>query len=151
MTPDVGALERSEDEVHRIGQYQHHQSSAELRIVEVLAWAGLGAAEIDELMCSVEAGVIAGMQCIAVEMAYGPRDRGEEYEQGYTAGARRITDYLVESADRAYEQRGQAASALQLIAHLRQRERDQAAGGGYPGRSAGSGESPAGPHGPLGA
>ena len=130
MTPGVGALERSADEVHRIGQYQVHQTNAELRIIELLAASGLSAEVIDELMCSVEAGVLAGVQCIAIELAYGPRDRGPEYEQGYTDGARRITDYLVESADRAYEQRGASANALETIAYWRRRQVEQAGGQG---------------------
>lgn len=125
VTPGVGALERSEEPIHRVGQYQQHQGDAALRIVEVLTWAGLDPEEVDELLCSVEAGAIAGVQCIAVELAYGPRDRGEEYEAAWTAGARRISDFMVESADRAYERRGQAANALQAIAYWRQRLHEQ--------------------------
>ena len=129
MTPGVGALERSEDPLHRIGQYQHHQSDAQLRIVEVLTRAGLSAELVDELLCSVEAGVLAGVQCIAVELAYGPSDRGEAYRDAWTDGAQRIAAYLVECADRAYEQRGQTASALAAIAYWRQRQAEQAAQG----------------------
>ncbi|WP_160311203.1 hypothetical protein [Streptacidiphilus anmyonensis] len=126
MTPGIGALERSEDPIHRVGQYQVGQSNAALRIVEVLTWAGLPVEEVDELLCSVEAGAIAGAQCIVVERTgCADRERGERFEAGWDAGVTVVSDDLVAMADRAYERRGQAASAVRLLAHLRQRAEDR--------------------------
>jgi hypothetical protein len=72
---------------------------------------------------------IAGAQCIVVEhTGCAGRERGEGFEAGWDAGVTVVSDDLVAMADRAYEQRGQAASAVQLLAHLRHRQEDQAPG-----------------------
>lgn len=96
------ALERSADPIHRIGQYQVDQSNAALRIVEALVAAGLPVEEVDELLCSVEAGAIAGAQCIVVEhTGCADHEHGEQFETGWDAGVTVVNDDLVAMADRA--------------------------------------------------
>lgn len=71
-------------------------------------------------MCSVEVEAIMGAQCLVVERTdCGSGERGEDFEAGWHEGVTRVSDDLVTIANRAYEQHGHAASALQLIAHLR--------------------------------
>jgi hypothetical protein len=90
---------------------------------------------VDELVCPVEAGAIAGAQCVVVERTgCAGRERGKDFGDSWDTGVTVVSDDLVAIADRTYEHRGQAADALRLIAHLRQREqqrgRDQAARNG---------------------
>jgi len=76
-------------------------------------------------------GAVAGAQCVVVERTdCGDQERGEDFEAGWDAGVTVISDDLVAIADRTYEQRGRGAPALQLLAHLRQREQLATGGGG---------------------
>ncbi|MFC1428505.1 hypothetical protein ACEZCY_35625 [Streptacidiphilus sp. N1-12] len=116
--------------LRRVTEYQAHASNAALKLFEVLAAAGVSNEDAEELVCAVEAGAIAGAQCVVVERTgCAGRERGEDFEAGWDAGVTVVCDDLVAIADRTYEQRGRAAPALQLLAHLRQRAQSKEAGG----------------------
>lgn len=52
-------------------------------------------------MCSVEAGVIAGAQCVVVERTgCRDRERGEAFEAGWDPGVTVVSEDLVDIADR---------------------------------------------------
>ncbi|MEY9966847.1 hypothetical protein ABIA33_004912 [Streptacidiphilus sp. MAP12-16] len=94
---EVGAMERSEVPLRQVTHYQQNSSEACLRLV-VVELGGCG-----------------------------DREHGQDYEAGWDKGVTAVSDQLVAIADRTYEQRGQAASALQPITHLRQQERARSA------------------------
>jgi hypothetical protein len=120
----------SKDPLRRVTEYQAHASNAALKLFEVLTAAGLSNEDAEELVCAVKAGAIAGAQCIVVERTgCADRERGEVFGDGWDAGVSVVSEDLVGMADRAYEHRGRATGALQLLAHLR-RLPDPAAGDG---------------------
>ena len=78
----------------RVTEYQAHASNAALKLFEVLA-AGLSIEDAEELVCSVEAEAIAGVQCVVVERTgCGGQKRGEDFEADWDAGVTVVSDDL---------------------------------------------------------
>lgn len=74
-----------------------------------MAALGMSAADVDELICSVEAGAIAGAWSSVAELAEGvPGGHGLEFKSAWMAGAGAVTGALVDAADLLYQQRGRA-------------------------------------------
>ncbi|MFJ6785204.1 hypothetical protein [Streptomyces yangpuensis] len=118
----------SSDSLHRVTQYQTVGTNARLRVFALLQAQGVPASEADDLVAALEAGAVAGAQSEVVELdGMAPRLRGPEFEDGWDAGVRTVSEALVGIADRDWSRRGgRSAGAAELAVHIadvRQRER----------------------------
>ncbi|MEU9158096.1 hypothetical protein AB0D59_48125 [Streptomyces sp. NPDC048417] len=138
----ASAPELSTDPRQRMGDYQTMAVNARMRIYAILAAAGLEPDDADELVCSVEAGAVAGGHCrVEEKFAMAPDSKGEAYGEGWDGGVSAATATLVSTADSAYRQRGRAlttSAAMKLgeIIH----NRLQAAEKAGPAETTNSGE-----------
>lgn len=74
-----------------------------------MAALGMSAADVDDLMCSIEGGAVAGVWSSVAELAEDvPGGHGREFESAWMAGAGAVTSALVDAADLLYRQRGRA-------------------------------------------
>ncbi|MFF6961692.1 hypothetical protein [Streptomyces sp. NPDC008317] len=107
------------EELARISRHQGEAVNARLRLFEVLAAAGVPAAEADVLVSRLEAGAVAGAHTWVSESSalHGSQ---QPFEDGWFAGVRAVSSYLLRIADDAAAQRGRAASSAELRAHLRE-------------------------------
>lgn len=71
------------------------------------------------LVSRLEAGAVAGAQTWVSESS-APHGAEQAFEDGWFAGVRAVSSYLLRIADDAAAQQGRAASSAELRAHLRQ-------------------------------
>jgi hypothetical protein len=106
------------EELARISRHQGEAVTARLRLFEVLAGAGVSASDADVLVSQVEAGAVAGAHTWVSESS-APHGSEQPFEDGWFAGVRAVSSYLLRIADDAAAQRGRATSGAELRAHLR--------------------------------
>lgn len=89
--------------------YQSLAGNARTRLLAVLASVGLEPDELDELVCAIESGAVAGSHCWVVEEFFRtPEGRSTEYGTGWSDGVTAAVSTLVAVADSTYRQRGRA-------------------------------------------
>lgn len=106
------------EELARISRHQSEAVTARLRLFEVLAAAGVTAQEADALVSRLEAGAVAGAHTWVSESSP-PHGAEQLFEDGWFAGVRAVSSYLLRIADDAAAQQGRAATSAGLLAHLR--------------------------------
>lgn len=102
------------EELARISRHQGEAVTARLRLFEVLAAAGVPEAEADLLVSQLEAGAHTW-----VSESSAPHGAELPFEDGWFAGVRAVSSYLLRIADDAAAQQGRAAGSAELRAHLR--------------------------------
>ncbi|MEU6626109.1 hypothetical protein ABZ926_35845 [Streptomyces litmocidini] len=98
--------------------YQTAGVNARLRLLAVLAAAGVDDGQADDLLAAVEAGAVAGAHTWAVEEEEAaPVGCGEAYERGWFDGVATVCTVLASVADHHRRQTGRAAAARLLVEH----------------------------------
>lgn len=82
------------EELARISRHQGEAVTARLRLFEVLAAAGVPAAEADLLVSQLEAGAVAGAHTWISESS-APHGSQQPFEDAWFAGVRAVSSYLL--------------------------------------------------------
>ncbi|MFD4225133.1 hypothetical protein [Streptomyces griseus] len=107
-------------ELAGISRHQHEATGARSTVFQALAAAGIGHEQADDIVAKVEAGAVAGAHTWISESS-APHRSEPQFEDGWHAGVRDVTAYLLRIADTtATTRRGSAASSAMLLAHLQQ-------------------------------
>ncbi|MFF8950693.1 hypothetical protein ACF09I_18170 [Streptomyces sp. NPDC014940] len=92
----AGAEEVSSDPRDRMGDHQTMAAGARRKVHAVLAAAGLEPDEVDELVCTLEAGAVAGAHFGVEELPGCARDvQGTAYGEGWYGAVNRALDVLI--------------------------------------------------------
>ncbi|MGW6571975.1 hypothetical protein ACWGAN_07335 [Streptomyces sp. NPDC054945] len=107
-------------ELARISHHQSEATNARFTVFQALAAVGITNEQADDIVSKLEAGAVAGAHTWISESS-APHGSEQRFEDGWFAGVRDVSSYLLRIADTtATAQRGRAASSALLLAPPRQ-------------------------------